>query len=212
MILPLGEWVLREACREAATWDPALKVAVNLSAAQFTLPNLSGMIHEILLETGLAPARLELELTETAVLLDKVRSLHLIRQIKALGVKFALDDFGTGYSSLSTLNTFPFDKIKLDRSFIERAGQDLQSLAIVRAVMVLGKSLGVPVLAEGIETEEQLQLLRAESCDEAQGYLLGRPIPSSQLNCSVLADVDGEKTIWQNEHAIDVLPQTRLAG
>ena len=138
-------------------------------------------IHEILVETGLPPHRLELELTETALIKDQLRSLHVIRQIKALGVHVALDDFGTGYSSLETLRTFPFDKIKLDRTFVEGLGRSPQSLAIVRAVMALGKSLDIPVLAEGIETVEQLELLRSESCDEVQGFLLGRPIPLFDL-------------------------------
>ena len=133
------------------------------------------------METGLPPHRLELELTETALIKDQLRSLHVIRQIKALGVHVALDDFGTGYSSLETLRTFPFDKIKLDRTFVEGLGRSPQSLAIVRAVMALGKSLDIPVLAEGIETVEQLELLRSESCDEVQGFLLGRPIPLFDL-------------------------------
>ena len=131
--------------------------------------------------SGLRPDRLELELTETAVVKDKVRSLHFIRQIRALGVSVALDDFGTGYSSLDTLRTFPFDKIKLDRSFVEGLSSDPRALAIIRAVLALGHSLSIPVLAEGIETSEQLALLRSEACDEAQGYLLGRPIPVDQL-------------------------------
>jgi diguanylate cyclase (GGDEF)-like protein len=181
LILSLGEWVLRRACRDAAAWEPPCKIAINLSAVQFNHNDLARMVHEILIETGLAPSRLELELTETALVKDKMRSLHIIRQIKALGVSIALDDFGTGYSSLETLRIFPFDKIKLDRSFIDGVARDPQSLAIVRAVMALGKSLGVPILAEGIETEEQLSLLKVEACDEAQGYLLGRPTPLENL-------------------------------
>jgi EAL domain-containing protein (putative c-di-GMP-specific phosphodiesterase class I) len=212
LIVALGEWVLTEACREAVSWTRPYKIAVNLSASQFKQPNLVRMIHQVLLRTGLPPARLELELTETAVLLDKARSLHFIRQIKDLGVSIALDDFGTGYSSLSTLNTFPFDKIKLDRSFIEKVGQNVQSLAIVRAVMALGKSLGVPVLAEGIETEEQLALLRAEACDEAQGFLLGRPMPASQLNCSVTPTVAIDMSRARAEQPAEALRKSRLAG
>ncbi len=181
LILALGEWVLRRACGDAALWSPSYKVSVNLSAVQLAHPGLPQLVHEVLLDSGLAPKWLELELTETALVKDKIRSLHAIRQIKALGVSIALDDFGTGYSSLDTLRTFPFDKIKLDRSFIEHVGRDAQTRAIVRAVMALGKSLSIPVLAEGIETAEQLSLLKREACDEAQGYLLGRPIPVADL-------------------------------
>ncbi|MFC7498364.1 putative bifunctional diguanylate cyclase/phosphodiesterase [Enterovirga sp. GCM10030262] len=181
LIQSLGEWVLRRACRDAASWTPPYRVGVNLSAVQLSQSDFARTIHEILVETGLPPHRLELELTETALIKDQLRSLHVIRQIKALGVHVALDDFGTGYSSLETLRTFPFDKIKLDRTFVEGLGRSPQSLAIVRAVMALGKSLDIPVLAEGIETVEQLELLRSESCDEVQGFLLGRPIPLFDL-------------------------------
>lgn len=182
LIVTLGEWVLRQACKDAANRWQMNKVAVNVSAVQLVDPNLPQQIHQILLETGLAPERLELELTETAVIKDKIRSLHCIRQIKALGVGIALDDFGSGYSSLETLRTFPFDKIKLDRTFIEGVQQDKQSRAIIRAVLALGKSLDIPVLAEGIETSEQMNLLQSEGCDEAQGYLLGRPGPLDDIN------------------------------
>lgn len=177
LILPLGDWVLRKACLDAATWPHPHKVAVNLSAIQLTHVGLPQQIHQVLIETGLPPARLEIELTETALIKDKAQSLHIMRQIKALGVSIALDDFGTGYSSLDTLRTFPFDKIKLDKSFTDELRTDHRSLAVVRAVLALARSLGIPVLAEGIETEEQLALLHMESCDEGQGYLLGRPAP-----------------------------------
>ncbi len=182
LILQLGDWVLRRACLDAASWPDYLKVAVNLSAIQLTHVGLAQQIHQVLLETGLPPARLEIELTETALIKDKVQSLHIMRQIKALGVSIALDDFGTGYSSLDTLRTFPFDKIKLDKSFTDELKTDHRSLAVVRAVLALAKSLGIPVLAEGIETVEQLELLRLEHCDEGQGYLLGRPAPKDVVN------------------------------
>lgn len=143
--------------------------------------NLPRLVHEVLIETGLPPQRLELELTETALIKDKGRSLHIIGQIKALGVGLALDDFGSGYSSLETLRSFPFDKIKLDRAFVDGIESDRQSKAIVRAVLALGKSLDIPVLAEGIETDEQMSVLRLEGCDEGQGYLLGRPSPIGDL-------------------------------
>lgn len=177
LILQLGEWVLRRACELAVTWKAEHKIAVNLSAAQFSHTDLPHMVQQILLETGLAPNRLELELTESTILKDRTRSLHILRQIRALGVSIALDDFGTGYSSLDTLRTFPFDKIKMDRSFMNEVESSPQAKAIIRAVLALGKSLDIPVLAEGIETADQLALLKAEGCDEAQGYLLGRPAP-----------------------------------
>jgi diguanylate cyclase (GGDEF)-like protein/PAS domain S-box-containing protein len=176
-ILKIGEWVLRRACTEAAGWEQPWKVAVNLSPVQLLHADLVGMVTAILVETGLSPRRLELEITETAVVGDKLRALHMLRQIKALGVSISIDDFGTGYSSLDTLHSFPFDKIKIDRSFLIDSSSSEQARAIIRAVLALGRSLGVPVLAEGLETEEQLQLLRTEGCDEAQGYYFGRPQP-----------------------------------
>ncbi len=176
-ILPLGEWVLREACRQAAAWEEPHKIAVNLSPVQLTHVDLATTVHAILVETGLAPHRLELEITESSIIADKVRALHILRQIKALGVTIAIDDFGTGYSSLETLRAFPFDKIKLDRSFMAEVETDIQAKAIIRAILALGRSLEVPVLAEGVESPSQLDLLRLEGCDEAQGYLLGRPSP-----------------------------------
>jgi len=181
LILQLGEWVLREACARAASWEPPYKVAVNLSPAQFVHADLSKLIIEVLMSTGLPANRLELELTESTIFQDKERSFSVLRQIKALGVNIALDDFGTGYSSLDMLRSFPFDKIKLDRSFINEAEESLQAKSIIRAVLALGKSLEIPILAEGIETQGQLSLLGDEGCDEAQGFLLGRPIPISQL-------------------------------
>jgi len=181
LIATLGAWVLRRACQDAAAWEPPYRVAVNVSAIQLMDANLPRLFHQILMETGLPPHRLELELTETALIRDKARSLHIMRQIKALGIGVSLDDFGRGYSSLETLRSFPFDKIKLDRGFVDGIEHDRQSKAIVRAVLALGKSLEIPVLAEGIETEGQMAVLRAEGCDEGQGYLLGRPAPLADL-------------------------------
>ncbi|SMF64265.1 putative bifunctional diguanylate cyclase/phosphodiesterase [Allosphingosinicella indica] len=180
LILSLGEWVLRKACAEAASWDNGSKVAVNVSALQLAHAELPRLIHEILMETGLPPKRLEIELTESAIMMDRDRALHVLRQIKALGIGVALDDFGTGYSSLETLRAFPFDKIKLDRLFASEIVESAQATAIIRAVLALGKSLSIPVLAEGIETHEQLAVLLREGCDEAQGYLLGYPEPPRQ--------------------------------
>jgi len=175
LILALGEWVLRRACSDAMGWDHRSKVAVNVSPVQLAHADLPRLIHQILLDTGLPPRRLEVELTESAIMADRDRALHVLRQIKAMGIGIALDDFGTGYSSLETLRAFPFDKIKLDRLFVSELEDSPQAVAIIRAVLALGRSLSIPVLAEGIETERQLIVLRREGCDEVQGFLLGYP-------------------------------------
>lgn len=174
LIPALGEWVMRRACTDAMGWEHPWKVAVNVSPAQLAHAGLPALFHQIMLETGMPPHRLEIELTETAIMTNRDQALHILRQIKALGVGVALDDFGTGYSSLETLRAFPFDKIKLDRLFVSELDSP-QAIAIIRAVLALGKSLHIPVLAEGIETERQLLVLRREGCDEVQGYLFGRP-------------------------------------
>jgi diguanylate cyclase (GGDEF)-like protein/PAS domain S-box-containing protein len=174
-ILQIGDWVLKEACREAASWQKPLKVAVNVSAVQLHNPTFAQELHAILLESGLPAKRLEIEITETALVRDFNRTLATLRQVKALGVEIAMDDFGTGYSSLSNLRAFPFDRIKIDRSFIKSVHSNQQAATIVRAVLGLGKGLGLPVIAEGVETAAELQFLQDENCDEVQGYLLGRP-------------------------------------
>ena len=178
LILALGEWVLRRACTDAAGWDHKSKVSVNVSPLQLAHVDLPQLFHQVMLDTGLPPRRLEVELTETAIMADRERALHVLRQIKALGVSVALDDFGTGYSSLETLRAFPFDKIKLDRFFVSELEGSPQATAIIRAVMALGRSLSIPILAEGIETQDQLEVLIREGCDEVQGFLLGYPGPS----------------------------------
>ncbi len=177
LIIPIGEWVLREACREAASWPRPLSVAVNLSPIQFRHGDLVGLVHSVLLETGLAANRLELEITEGVLVEDFARGVSVLRRLKALGVRIAMDDFGTGYSSLSYLQSFPFDKIKIDQSFISNISTNPQSATIVRGVVGLARGLHLPVLAEGVETEDQLAFLTKESCDEIQGYLIGRPQP-----------------------------------
>jgi diguanylate cyclase (GGDEF)-like protein len=171
----IGVWVLKMACLDAASWPEPYKIAVNVSGIQLTQVDLIETVRSTLFMSGLAPHRLELEVTETSIIGDKQRALHILRQIKAMGVSIAIDDFGTGYSSLETLRSFPFDKIKLDRSFMSEVESNEQSKAIVRAILALGRSLSVPVLAEGVETREQLDVLRVEGCTEAQGFLLGRP-------------------------------------
>ncbi len=178
-ILGIGEWVLREACRQAASWPQPLTIAVNVSAVQIYNENFVQLVHEVLLEAGLAPGRLELEITETALVRDLNRALNTLRRIKALGVHIAMDDFGTGYSSLSNLRAFPFDKIKIDGSFIKAVDSNEQAATIVRAVLGLGRGLGLPVLAEGVETAAELAFLQSELCNEVQGYLVGRPAPIS---------------------------------
>lgn len=177
LILPIGEWVIRTACREAASWPIPHKIAVNLSPVQLGEIDLPALVLQVLIDTGLSPSRLEVEITETAMIADPARTDHVLRQLKAQGVSVAMDDFGTGYSSLSALRSFRFDKIKLDKSFMKDLSSDPQSAAIIRAVLALGRGLSIPVLAEGVETSSQLDFLREEGCDEAQGYLLGRPAP-----------------------------------
>jgi diguanylate cyclase (GGDEF)-like protein len=176
-IVQLGEWALREACREAASWQRKLWVAVNVSPLQIQRADFAPMLRRILAETGLPASRLQIEVTETLFVADVERALKVLKEVKAIGIRVALDDFGTGYSSLATLRTFPFDKIKVDRSFVQGLGEDEQSRAIVRAVLGLGRGMRLPVVAEGVETTAQLQELRRERCTEVQGYLIGRPQP-----------------------------------
>ena len=177
LIGSIGEWVLREACREAASWPKPLNIAINLSPIQFRHGDLPGLVHAALLETGLAPSRLELEVTESVLVDDFSRALSILRRLKLLGVRIAMDDFGTGYSSLSNLQAFAFDKIKIDRSFISNLETSPQSATIVRAVIGLGRGLNLPVIAEGVETKEQLAFLTVEKCGAVQGYLVGHPLP-----------------------------------
>ena len=188
LILPIGEWVLKTACAEAAGWKKSYKLAVNIASAQLTQTDLPRIVHETLLETGFAPARLELEITEASIIDDLQGTLRVVRQLKALGVTIAMDDYGTGYSSLSTLQLFPFDKIKIDRSFVEGVTTNKASSAIVKATILLASNLDIPVLAEGVERQEHFDFLRAEGCTEVQGYFFGRPQPLSEI-----ADLVGRK-------------------
>ncbi len=193
LIVEMGEWILREACREAASWPVPLQIAVNLSPVQFMHGDVVSLVHSILLETGLAPGRLELEITEGVLIEDFDRGLALLRRLKALGVRISMDDFGSGYSSLSYLQAFPFDKIKIDRAFVVNLGRNPQSAAIVRAVIGLCHGLGMSVVAEGVETEEQLGFLAGEGCDAVQGYLIGKPFPIGQY--AALIDGSGGNTM-----------------
>jgi diguanylate cyclase (GGDEF)-like protein len=176
-ILPIGAWVLSQACREAAGWTNPLAIAVNVSAVQIRAPHFVQSLSETLRETGLDPVRLEIEITETALIHDPEQAASTLRDLKALGVRLAMDDFGTGYSSLSNLRSYPFDKIKIDRSFIQSVDTNTQAAAIVRSVLGLGRGLGLPVLAEGVETQAELKFLQGEQCQAVQGYLMGRPAP-----------------------------------
>jgi diguanylate cyclase (GGDEF)-like protein len=180
-IMEMGEWALRAACRDAAIGNIPGTVAVNLSPVQFGREDLAEMIHGILLETGLSPSRLEVEVTESTIMSDQSRGLAILRKLKAIGVTVAMDDFGTGYSSLATLHAFPFDKIKLDQTFVKRLPHDASAAAIVRTVLALGESLAMPVLAEGIETEAQWEFLAREGCAKGQGFLFAKPVAVTQL-------------------------------
>ncbi len=179
LILPIGDWVLRQACAEAANWPADIKIAVNLSVAQFKSPNLVQQVISALATSGLAPRRLELEITESVMIEDGDAALVAVSRLRDLGVTIALDDFGTGYSSLSYLHRFPFDKIKIDRSFVScLTDKNDQAAVILRAFSGLGISLGMATTAEGVETEEQLERVRAEGCTEVQGYYFSKPVPA----------------------------------
>jgi diguanylate cyclase (GGDEF)-like protein len=181
LIVPLGEWVLRRACAEAAHWPDAIRVAVNLSPVQFRSRGLVAMVTQALAAAGLPATRLEIEITEAALLQKDEMTVAMLHQLRALGVRISMDDFGTGYSSLSYLRSFPFDKIKIDRSFIADIERNGDSEAIIRAIAELGASLGIATTAEGIETKEQLELVRRAGCTEVQGYLLSRPRPAVEV-------------------------------
>ena len=180
IIVGIGEWALRAACREAASWAQPASIAVNLSPVQFRGGKLVETVMNVLAQTGLDPTRLELEITEGALLENTDSVLDVLNGLRALGVKISMDDFGTGYSSLSYLQKFPFDKIKIDRAFVINLGRNPQSAAIVKAVIGLGHGLDVSIVAEGVETHEQLTFLANEGCDGVQGYFIGRPAPIAQ--------------------------------
>jgi len=181
LIIPLGEWILRTACADAVTWPSHIKVAVNLSAVQFSKGDLVGTVSEVLVKSRLPPERLELEVTESVLLHKSEENIALLYALKNLGVSIVLDDFGTGYSSLSYLKMFPFDKLKIDKSFVAEISTRTDCAAIVCAVIGLGRSLNITTTAEGVETQEQFILLRAIGCDLVQGYLFGRPVPKSEF-------------------------------
>jgi len=180
-IVPLGEWVIRQACLAAARWPEHLSVAVNISAAQFRGSSLMPVIVNALGASGLHPTRLEIEITETVLLQDREATLAILHQLRALGIRIAMDDFGTGYSSLTYLQSFPFDKIKIDRSFVKDITENAGSLYIVRAVAALANGMGMAATAEGVETTEQLDKIAAVGCTEMQGYLFSKPLPVAEI-------------------------------
>jgi EAL domain-containing protein (putative c-di-GMP-specific phosphodiesterase class I) len=179
--VPIGEWVLRQACLIAASWPGEIRIAVNLSPVQFKNRDLVGLVKSALADAKLAATRLELEITESLLLADNETTLRALHDLRAMGVRICMDDFGTGYSSLSYLRSFPFDKIKIDRSFMRDLTSRGDSLAIIKAVIGLGQSLGMSVTAEGVETEEQLDMVRGQGCDEVQGFLFSPPLAATAL-------------------------------
>jgi len=181
LIEPLGEWVLRQACAEAARWPSHLRVAVNLSPTQFKSRNLVQAVLMALASAGLPPQRLELEITESVLLQENENNLAMLHRLRGLGARIALDDFGTGYSSLSYLRMFPFDKIKIDRSFVKELPANAECVMIIRAMVELARGLSMATTAEGIETAEQLAHLRADGCAEGQGYFFSPPRPAADI-------------------------------
>jgi EAL domain-containing protein (putative c-di-GMP-specific phosphodiesterase class I) len=180
LIIPLGRWVIEVACAEAAAWAMPLHIAVNLSPAQFRDHDLLGSVQEILSRTGLLPSRLGLEVTEGLLLEDADDVVKTMQALRAMGIRMVLDDFGTAHSSLSYLRGFPFDAIKIDRSFLRALNSDAQARALVEAMLAMARALGLDVVGEGVETQEQLALLCHLQCRWVQGYLLGRPAPSDE--------------------------------
>jgi EAL domain-containing protein (putative c-di-GMP-specific phosphodiesterase class I) len=177
----LTEWVLRTACQDALNWKP-LKVAVNLSPSLFLQDQISALVRGVLKETGLPAERLELEITEEVLMSETDRILVALQELKDVGVSIAMDDFGTGYSSLSYLHKFPFDKIKIDRSFVNEIDENPAAKEIVRAIINIGRALKMHVNAEGVEREEEAELLQLEGCEEIQGYLYGRPMVKDDID------------------------------
>ncbi len=186
-IVPMGEWIIRQACTTAAQWPDHLHVAVNISAIQFRSPGLMQLIVGALAASGLAPTRLEIEITESVLLNNREAALAVLHQLRALGIRIAMDDFGTGYSSLTYLQSFPFDKIKIDRSFVKNITENASSLNIVRAVAALANGMGMTATAEGVETVEQLDRIASEGCTEMQGFLFSRPLPAAEIERQFLS-------------------------
>jgi diguanylate cyclase (GGDEF)-like protein len=195
LIIPIGQWVLRQACRQAMGWPSHIGIAVNVSPVQFCHSGFVDGVAQVLRETGLDPARLELEVTEGIMLTDTDENLKSLGQLRALGVALAMDDFGTGYSSLGYLLKFRFDKIKIDRSFVHGMGADGDAAAIVRAVVSMCRSLGIRSNAEGVEDEQEAQLLRGEGCQEVQGFHFGRPMPAEEFDALISQPAPGRPSL-----------------
>ena len=204
-IVSLGDWALKESCRIAAGWGKDYKVAVNVSPIQIAHSDLPRLVRKTLEDTGLKPAQLELEVTEATLIADFDRALHVLKQLKAIGLSIAMDDFGTGYSSLSALQTFPVDRIKIDRSFIDKVTEKGQAAEIVRAILGLGRNLNIPVLAEGVESDSHVDFLSKEGCDEMQGFLIGKP-DSADIVDELIARDGGD----QNQRVAEL--EARLAA
>jgi diguanylate cyclase (GGDEF)-like protein len=205
LIVPIGRWVLETACKEAASWSEDLSIAVNVSAIQFDEPTFAGQVESALRDSGLTPGRLELEITESVLLGDKNKALKTLHAVRALGVRISMDDFGTGYSSLSYLRSFPFDKIKIDQSFVRENADNPGCLAIVKAIASLGKSLGMTTTAEGVETDEQMSRVTADGCTDVQGYLVSRPMPPAQIEtylASRRTPSEDTKTAGENDASV----------
>jgi predicted signal transduction protein with EAL and GGDEF domain len=192
LINSLGVMMLRRACLDAALWPDEVRVAVNLSPAQFRTSNLLSIVMDTLKQSGLSPKRLELEITETLLLEKSSQVLASLHALRALGVRVSMDDFGTGYSSLSYLRSFPFDKIKVDQSFVRDLDANRDAQAIIRSITSLGEGLGVTITAEGVETEAELSCLRAEGCHEGQGYLFSRARPNAEIVQLLQAQCDAD--------------------
>ena len=194
-IVPMGEWIIRQACATAAQWPDDLHVAVNISAIQFRSPGLMQVIVGALAASGLVPTRLEIEITESVLLHNRETTLAVLHQLRALGIRIAMDDFGTGYSSLTYLQSFPFDKIKIDRSFVKNITENASSLNIVRAVAALANGMGMTATAEGVETAEQLDRIASEGCTEMQGFLFSRPLPAAEIERQFLSGRAPQKVL-----------------
>ena len=205
-IIPLGEWVIRQACATAARWPEDVKIAVNLSPVQFRSSGLVQTVVNALAASGLPPERLELEITETTLLQDSEATLAMLYQLREVGVSIAMDDFGTGYSSLSYLQSFPFDRIKIDRSFIKDITDGVGSLNIVRAVAALAKGLGMETTAEGVETELQREKVASEGCTEMQGFLFSQPRPAHEIEQLYFPDLGRKSRASRPCDAGDALP------
>lgn len=198
LIVPIGAWVLRMACFDAATWPASVRIAVNISAAEFSGLGLIQSVRNALDEAGLQPERLELEVTETTLLSDAEKATKILTALREMGVRIALDDFGTGYSSLNHIRSFPFDKIKIDRIFVNEIETSADCQAIVRAVTGIGCHLGIATTAEGVETVSQFEQLRAQGCDQVQGFLFSRPVAATEVPKLLTA----RQTIFAAENAL----------